>query len=198
MLNSVITISAIVFVVVVNYLLLSTQNIIILFAVFSATYIAGYLALSSSKRRVAQRVRFFATLFLFLFVFHVIFNRNSSLYTHFNSSLKTVLQIASISEMMLVLTGKISMSKFINGLFFLPQSMKMLITITFSFIPFLVEEQQKISLVQKSRGMGTTLQSKFTGIFSTIIPLIHRLFRRSEDLALVIDMRGGNPYGDNS
>lgn len=177
------TISAIVFVIGFNYFVLSTENINILVPLFVAVYLCSMYLVGLKALR---RLRFFVTLFVFLFIFQLIFQASKDLELRFFASLTTVLQIATMSEMINIITRKISISRFIGGLFFLPKSAKLLVTITFSFIPFLFEEQQKISYVQKSRGIKTN----FFGSFFTVIPLVHRVMQRSQDLALSINMKG--------
>jgi energy-coupling factor transport system permease protein len=72
----------------------------------------------------------------------------------------------------------------------------MMMTIALRFIPTLIEEIDKISKAQASRGLDMTngkLKDKIRGIIAIVIPLLVTVFKMSLDLADAMEVRGYDP-----
>lgn len=71
--------------------------------------------------------------------------------------------------------------------------LSMLISLTFRFIPTLLEESKKIMNAQASRGVDFeegSLKDKVTQIISLLIPMFVISFKRAEDLSNAMEARG--------
>lgn len=71
--------------------------------------------------------------------------------------------------------------------------LSMLVSLTFRFIPTLLEESKKIMNAQASRGVDFeegSLKSKVTQIISLLIPMFVISFKRAEDLSNAMEARG--------
>ncbi|ENH97810.1 cobalt/nickel ABC transporter permease [Gracilibacillus halophilus YIM-C55.5] len=69
----------------------------------------------------------------------------------------------------------------------------LMVSITLRFIPTLMEETDKISKAQASRGVdfrSGSLKSRAYAVVSLLIPLFISSFRRADDLALAMEARG--------
>ncbi len=93
------------------------------------------------------------------------------------------LKIINLSLLVLIFTVFTPVKEISQMFGFLGPSAKLLITLTFSLVPIIIKEWQAISLVQKARGY------KSWSPLPVIVPLLHRTFRRAEQLALVLAMQ---------
>jgi energy-coupling factor transporter transmembrane protein EcfT len=71
-------------------------------------------------------------------------------------------------------------------LFFLPAKIKLALNITFSQIPNILYEFEKITLVQKSKGFSPGIKKKYKILPVLFIPLIHRIIKRGENLTIIM------------
>lgn len=142
-------------------------------------------------RRTIARIKLFLFLWLGLTLFQVLFNRNSfQIVESIDRSSRSVLQIAIISEIFYVFARRVSMSSVLQAFSFMPNALRILLTITFSSIPFLIIEQSKIGHAQKSRACGITFKSRLIMPIAILVPLTHKVIQRSQQLAYAISMRG--------
>lgn len=73
----------------------------------------------------------------------------------------------------------------------------MIITISFRFVPTLVDEATRIFKAQASRGMdfkNGSFKTKIKSIIVLIIPLFISSFSKADDLSNAMETRGYNPY----
>jgi energy-coupling factor transport system permease protein len=72
----------------------------------------------------------------------------------------------------------------------------LLIMLAIRFIPLLFEETDRIIKAQKARGVDMETGGIFRKIRSLvpiIVPLLHSVFRRADDLAIALTLRGYSP-----
>ncbi len=164
-----------------------SQNLDLL-AIASVVYLLGLRV--DHYRRTISRIKLFWFLWLGLTVFQLLIDRHSPSLIAIERSSRSVLQIATISEMFYIFSRRVSMSSILEAFSFMPRALRILLTITFSSIPFLTSEQTKISYAQKSRASGNSLRSKLIMPFAILIPLTHKVIQRSQQLAYTISIRG--------
>jgi energy-coupling factor transporter transmembrane protein EcfT len=116
----------------------------------------------------------------------LLFNQSVPVFQRFLSGASSFLKITVISLLIFFWITVTSTAEIISSLFFLPNNLKLLLTMTFYFIPSIIIETEQISAVQKSRGLKTFIFNPFP----LIVPLLHRVMARAEGLSLTIASRG--------
>lgn len=99
------------------------------------------------------------------------------------------LRIANLSLLVFVYTETTSTREISQVFKFLPAGLALAFTLALNLIPIILREAQNIRLIQISRG------KKFNQPLPLIIPLLHRTFRRSQQLAIILTVgkRGVEP-----
>lgn len=172
----------------INVFILETNNIYLLCPIFMCIYLYGYF--TQSKRKTVKRLKTFIFIGISLLFFQIVFNQAVPMVDRISIALRVTLQIASISQIVFLFVQHISPSALISALGFLPRTWQLLLAMTFTFIPVLVQEQEAIQMAQKSRGFGQACKSKFIAPFAFFVPLIHRILQRSETIGLTMVARG--------
>jgi energy-coupling factor transporter transmembrane protein EcfT len=173
---------------VINIFILEMKSLYLLSPILICIYLYGYS--TQSKRKTVQRLRTFVYIGISLLFFQIVFNQSISMEDRVTNALRVALQIASISQIVFLFVQHISPSALISALGFLPRTWQLLLAMTFTFIPVLVQEQETIQMSQKSRGLGLTWKSKFITPFAFFVPLMHRILHRSETIGLTMVSRG--------
>lgn len=186
--DRVIVITAIGFIIIINYFVMSLTSF--WWLAITAIFTYGVGLHFDSARVTIKRIKFFVFLFISLFVFHKIFQNPLHWIDVVQLSARTTFQIAILSQIIFLFARRTSLRRLLQSLSFIPSKLRLLLTITFSFIPVLLEEQEKISLVQKSRGLGNTFLSRLVSPLAIFVPLIHRVIQRSQSIATSIVARG--------
>ncbi len=173
---------------VINILILEIRSLYILFPITICIYLYGYFI--QSKRKTFRRLRTFIYIGISLLFFQTLFNQSVLLVERIGNALRVTLQIASISQIVFLFVQNISPSALISAFGFLPRTWQLLLAMTFTYIPVLVQEQGAIQMAQESRGLGLTWKSKFIAPLAFFVPLIHRILHRSETIGLTMVSRG--------
>lgn len=164
-----------------NFLLIKSRNLIFLATVALIFYSLG-IFIESAKTSL-RRLSLLFLIGLSIFVFQLLFNKSLLFQECLFFSLISFFKIAAISQIVFITVKIISPSEIINAFDFLSSSTKLLLGLTFYFIPLLTNELKIINLVQKSRGSRGSP-------FSLLVPLLHRVFQRAETLSFTILSRG--------
>ena len=72
----------------------------------------------------------------------------------------------------------------------------LMVMLALRFVPILFEETDRIIKAQKARGVDLesgSLVSKIRSLVPIIVPLLHGVFRRADDLAVALSLRGYEP-----
>jgi energy-coupling factor transporter transmembrane protein EcfT len=148
--------------------------------------LTALLYLIDKERQVTNRLRMLLPVAIMIVTFQLIFNQSLNIYERLLIGYIVAVKIMVVSIMVLFFMSITSPSEIISGLYFLPSKFKLLLTMTFHFIPAIFNESEKITQVQASRGY----KSKIWNISPVIIPLLHRTFQRAHILSLTIVSRG--------
>jgi len=135
------------------------------------------------KRGLTNRIYPLLFVALLIIAFQLIFNYTISLPQRFIAGLTSALKIFSLSMLVFIYTATTSVTKIADTFSFLPKSLQLMLTITLSLLPVVMDEYHKIYLVQSTRGN----RSRFLPI---IIPLLHRSLKRAEQIGIVMVTRG--------
>jgi len=145
-----------------------------------------FLWLTPARKLIFSRLKILLPIAIMIFVLQIIFNQSQSLIWRIEFAYFVFIRIAIVSLAVLFFMTAVSTSEIILAFWFLPQNIKLVLTMTFYFIPAIFKEAEQIILVQKSRGLKTFNWN----IAPLIIPLLHRIFLRAETLSLAIISRG--------
>lgn len=177
----IILIAATVFVINTNSLWLSG----LLFAVVLAAFL--FLGVRSGAKK---RLQLILTTAVLLVLFHLLFNNHLSLLERLSLGLTAGLRIAALSMCVFVYMSITSLSEILSLFSFLPNVYRLLVTITFSSIPTIFAEADRISYVQKSRGLKSSPLHPFPYTLALILPVLHAMFQRAQQLTMSIVSRG--------
>lgn len=194
-----------------------TDTSVILFEseMFLSLASIGAIVLLTVLYFVFKKYMPFRLLFFFLYVFLIFFVQALLPYVNFHSYnliiydqalLRTgflVLRIVIIIILSSLLTfttmptditnGIESLLKPLNVVKFPVGELAMMLSLTLRFVPTLLEEASKIIKAQASRGVELSeskFREKITQIVSLLIPLFVISFKRAEDMANAMDVRG--------
>ena len=187
--NNIIIFSLLVSIALFNAYVFVYSNISALVLLFIFLFIASYYWLK--KKDFTRRINFFIDLFIALFVFQVLVNlRTLGFGQILASTIKTTLQLFVVTQSIYIVIQKISLTKMLNAFSVLPVKIRLILVLTFSFIPFVIKEYDHISLIQKTRGVGSNWYGKIFGSIFIFVSLIHQVIRRSQSVALAIALKG--------
>lgn len=105
---------------------------------------------------------------------------------HLLLGIATAIRLISLSLLVLLFTETTSPSSIVAALSFLPKNISLMLTISFSLIPAILQEISAIRIAQQARGFS----SKGIKIFPVLIPLLNRTLSRAEHIAIVLQTRG--------
>lgn len=138
---------------------------------------------------VLKRLKILALIGFSIIIFNLLFNRTIPLDMRVITGIVQALKIITLSSIVFFYTSTTSPVLLVRWLQFLPESIVLMLVITFSFIPVISLDYEQIRLVQKSRGLhgGWNI---ILSLFPVLIPLLHQTLRRAEELAVVLVSRG--------
>ena len=182
--NKVVTIINIILLLIFSFVILNIKDyrvtvflLFILFIVFQ---------LLKEKNKLNHHLIAFLPVIIITFLFQLIFNKQSTFMSNVFFSYLIFSKVAIISALVLLFVTVTSPANIISAFWFLSDDLRLILTMTFYFIPVIFDETKHISMVQKSRG----LRSFFANPFPLIVPLLHRVMKRAEALSLTIASRG--------
>jgi len=144
----------------------------------------------TSPRQTVGRLKIFIGIALSILLFQLVFVRSMSFAQIIVQTVRVAMQLFIVSEVVRVGIQYISPAALISLFSFLPKQFQLLIAMTFYFIPLSMEEYGIIKHAQISRGLGNSIKGKMIAPFAFVIPLLHRVFQRSEIMTYSILSRG--------
>lgn len=143
-----------------------------------------------TRNPVKERLQTILPIAIFILLFQLIFNYSIPIEQRFLFGYISAVRIALISLSVLLFLSFTSLLEIVDLFRFLPKSWLLLLMITCYMIPAILNEADKIKLVQHSRAATLKNRYFFMNITAIIIPLLHRVFQRAEILSLTIVSRG--------
>jgi len=175
-------------ILVINITALAINSIILVSILFLCVCFLSIIVTSS--RQTVGRLKIFIGIALSLLLFQIIFVHSIPWESIISQTTRVAMQLFVVSEVVRVGIQYISPATLISLFSFLPKQFQLLIAMTFYFIPLSMEEYGIIRSAQLSRGLGRTLRSRIIAPLAFIIPLLHRVFQRSEIMTYSILSRG--------
>ncbi len=180
------TLFKIIIFLLVNYLIFAVDNILGLVLLMAGFTAAGLFSTSNLKKRL----KIIIPMALFIVVFHLIFNTSVDLNSRLELGIAAGIRLVLISTSVFAFLAFTSFYELIRFFYFLPKNAVLILSLTAYFIPRVLSDSDTISAVQKSRGMRMKSWNLFKTFAPLIIPLINRMFVRSEILSKSIISRG--------
>jgi len=120
----------------------------------------------------------------FVVVFQLILNGSVSVAERLLLGVASALRLISLSFLVLLFTETTSPSAIVAALSFLPNNISLMLTISFSLIPAILQEISAIRIAQQARGLHKG------SIIPVLVPLLNRTLTRAEHIAVVLQTRG--------
>ncbi|PJC66791.1 hypothetical protein CO018_00115 [Candidatus Beckwithbacteria bacterium CG_4_9_14_0_2_um_filter_47_11] len=134
------------------------------------------LVLLALGQKIWSRLKFLIPPLILIAGLQVLFNRSLA-------GLTAGFKITNMSLIVLLYTGTTSPGEISRVFRFLPVGLALTLTIALNLIPIILQEAQKIRLVQISRG------KRLPNPLPIIVPLLHRTLQRSQQLAIILETR---------
>ena len=128
--------------------------------------------------------------FVFILVGRLLLVHNLTLQENLQIAVLFFVRMGSITFLMFSFIKITSILEIARFLSFLPRQMRLLIIITFSFLPIIQKEFENIYIAQKVRHFRFNPIQFYKSFFPIFVPLLHRVLNRAEQIAVVIESRG--------
>jgi energy-coupling factor transporter transmembrane protein EcfT len=143
-----------------------------------------------SPQKWSIRVRPLLTVAAMVILFQVIFNTELPFSTRVYEGIIAGTKIYFLSLLVFLFTATTSPSEISSLLSFLPEQLRLAVSITLGLIPQIMDESKKISAIQLCRGHKRSFVNPLNNILPVIIPLLHRTIKRAETISLIMESRG--------
>ncbi len=163
---------------------LTSFNLILLLSALILLLIA--ISSTRSRKKIYPRLKALIPAGILIFVLQIAFSPGVPLNDKLLFSLTVFSKLTVVSLLVLYFVSTTSPANIVSSFFFLNEDMRLMLTMTFYFIPLILDEASQIMAVQKSRG----LKSFSWNLMPLIVPLLHRVFTRAQALSLTIISRG--------
>lgn len=184
--NKTITAVKIIFLFIFNAVIFTVANAFLLSAILFILLLLGL----KMKYKLYNRLKTIIPVGLFIILFQIIFNNSLQFSERLLIGCIAAIRLISISLSVLLFLTYTSLLELSRLFSFLPGNSRLLFTLTCYFIPRVFDESDMISAVQKSRGAQINNWNITQNLASLIVPLIHRVFIRSEAISLSMITRG--------
>ncbi|GEM_PF-2347046 len=171
-----------------NIFIIRIDHLLSAIAICVVIYLFSYL--KDSRRATMARIRVFTLICSALMLLQLLIGSSSDPLERIGTGIMTAAKLASIAQLVYLYTRHISVSKILSAFSFLPQHVRIFMTMTFAAVPMLITETGHIVAVQKTRGVGVSLPSKFMAPFHAFVPLIHRVLQRGVTIGSTLACRG--------
>lgn len=167
----------------------------LIFLIVNPYYLTGILIILllaglNMKYKLVKRLKIILPAALFIILFQILFNTSLTLPHRLLDGYLAAVRLTAISLSVLLFLSYTSLLELSRLFSFLPGTPLLLFTLTCYFIPRVLDESDMISAMQKSRGAKINNWNIIQSLASLIIPLIHRVFIRSEMISLSMLSRG--------
>lgn len=171
---------------ITNFIIFAADKLPELILLMGGFITAGLFSTNNLKKRL----KIIIPLALFIAVFHLIFNTSVDLNSRIELGIAGGIRLILISISVFIFLAYTSFYELIRFFSFLPKNAVLVLSLTAYFIPRVLSDSDTISAVQKSRGMKYNSWNLLKTFAPLIVPLINRMFVRSEILSKSIISRG--------
>lgn len=142
------------------------------------------------KRQLVKRLKPLLLIGLTIILINLFFNMSFVPEDRLSKGILYAGKFVNLSLSVFIFTAITSPSEIVALFSFLPKQMTLALSITFSIIPVIMSEIDKITLIQKTRGHNFRSFNPKKSIFPLIVPLLHRTLKRGEQIGIVLLARG--------
>lgn len=167
---------------------------ILIFQIHTALFVLGitllfffYILLLPIRDQVIKRMNKIIPLGVIIVCIQIITNPSPHIYDRISYGIFVFARILFASMLIFSIMSTTSASEIMKALSFAPQTIQLLLTLLFYFIPIVFDESDKITLAQLSRGANS---KSLLHLPSLLVPLLNRVFQRSQTLSLALISRG--------
>lgn len=146
--------------------------------------------LSGKRNKVIDRSKPLLVVALLIILFQLVLNTALPINLRLLNGLIAGIKIILLSLTVFLYTLNVSPADTISALSFLPPKIRLLLTITFSLIPVIDTDSRNILAVQNTRGYKRNNLNIFYSIIPVLIPLLHRILKRAEQIAQIMEVKG--------
>jgi energy-coupling factor transporter transmembrane protein EcfT len=165
-------------------LILTSFNMELMIVVLAVLIVA--ISFTKSRKKIFPRLKALFPAGLLIFLLQLSFSPGVPLNDKLLFSFTVFSKLVVVSLMVLYFVSTTSPVRIVSAFFFLSENMRLMLTMTFYFIPIILDEAGRITVIQKSRG----LKSFSWNIMPLVVPLLHRVFARAQALSLTLVSRG--------
>jgi energy-coupling factor transporter transmembrane protein EcfT len=168
--------------IIFSTLFVLIRNIFVIAFVFCAIIMA--CGLNSRRGDVKSRLVAIIGISAFVVIFQLLCNSSLPIQEQLLIGSVTAFRLVSLSLLVLLFTETTSPSSIVAALSFLPKQLILMLTISFSLIPAILQEITAIRIAQQARGLHKGY------ILPVLVPLLNRTLTRAEHIAIVLQTRG--------
>jgi energy-coupling factor transporter transmembrane protein EcfT len=180
-----ITAIKIILLLLINFFVFAIKNPYLLTVLFLGLAIL----LAPTKYSLLKRLKVVLPICLIILLAQIIFNSGVSFNQRLLLSYISSIRIIIVSLSVFAFLALTALSDIVSTFSFLPKTWLLLLTITCYLIPATLIESEHIRMVQKSRTVYKNKWKVVQNIASLFVPLLHRIFKRSEVISLTIVAR---------
>jgi energy-coupling factor transporter transmembrane protein EcfT len=184
--KKILTIFKIALLLLINFFVFSIKNPYLLTGLF----LFMVLILIPTKYSIINRLKAIIPICVIILLSQIIFYPSASFEQRFLFGFIVSMRIIIVSLSVFVFLATTALSEIVSVFSFLPKDWLLLLTITCYLIPTTLNEIEHIKLIQKSRMVYKNPWNIIQNIAALFIPLLHRVFKRSEIISLTIISRG--------
>ncbi|PIZ02426.1 hypothetical protein COY59_04870 [Candidatus Gottesmanbacteria bacterium CG_4_10_14_0_8_um_filter_37_24] len=180
------------FLIAFSTILITVKDNFILIISSIIMLLSAFLIVTLCKKREEFADRYHALIIMSLLIvmFQLIFNVDINIWQRLQNGIISALKISSLSLLVLIYTSVTSLSEIIHIFSFPPSKIGLVLTITLSLIPIIIQEYRKILIIQSTKGQNFKHINPLTNFMPILIPLMHRSINRAEHIAIVIESKG--------
>jgi len=169
-------------------LMLLIKNTLLISVILALIVITRFFL--QTDKMIGPRVKLLILVGISIVIFQLCFNFQLSITQRLLLGVINAEKIMAISLLVLLYSATTSFSELMALFSFLPKRISLMLTLAFNLLTVMINEMQKIVLVQSSRGLNVKSFNPKKSMIPVIIPLLHRSFVRAERLAMVLHTRG--------
>ena len=169
-----------------TFLLLQKNTI----SIFLINSLLITLALVLSGQKIYSRLKPLFFISLLIILFRLVLGIEGTVEERLAGGIVASFRIISLSLLVFLYTAVTDPSNIIEGLFFLPKTFRLGLTMTLSLLTVIFDEINLINIIQQSRGYKKSFITPWKNIKPVIIPLLHRTFKRAEQLSVTLYSKG--------
>lgn len=143
-----------------------------------------------SISNISSRIKPILLVSCMVILFQLLGNFSAPIGERFFLGIISSCRLMALSLLVFLFSQTTSVSEIIKIFAFLPYSLRLMMTISFSLIPVIMHEVDVIRIAQQSRGLEGNGIYAWKRFLPIIVPLLNRTLTRAQQIAIVLETRG--------